>query len=117
MWHNVSGCRLNHLELSPQKEALMKYHDGLTISLGDVVVVPVPGGVAKARVVMLGDTYEHLDIDKLFLAWVIGDRVLEASSIIVEWLGGNPFAHKDSRYAPVGNRMFLPVDEDLKRDV
>jgi len=43
--------------------------------LGDFVTVPAPGGTAKARVVMLGETYEHLDIDEKFLAWVKRDKV------------------------------------------
>lgn len=52
----------------------MLYFDGSAVTLGDVVNVPVPGGTAKARVVMLGETYEHLDIDADFLAWVQQDR-------------------------------------------
>lgn len=94
----------------------MKYHDGSTISLGDVVSVLVPAGTAKGRVVMLGDTYEHLDIDQQFLDWVKGDRVLERDSVVLEWLDSNPLAHNDPRYAPVGDYMFSPVDEWLKRD-
>lgn len=91
----------------------MKYHDGNPVSLGDVVSVPVPSGTAEARVVMLGDTYEHLDIDRGFLAWVQRDRVLAASSVVIEWLGDNPFAHDDPQYAPVGNYMFSPLDQDV----
>ena len=94
----------------------MTYHDGSNISLGDVVSVAMPGGNGRARVVMLGDSYEHLDIDKQFLAWVMRDKVLESSSIVVEWLGSNPLAHNDPQYAPVGNYMFSPADEGLKRD-
>ncbi len=89
----------------------MRYHDGSIIFLGDIVTVPVPEGTAKARVVMLGDTYEHLDIDKQFLAWVKTDKVLQESSVVIEWVGTNPFAHEDSQFAPVGNYMFSPVDE------
>jgi hypothetical protein len=81
--------------------------------LGDVVHVALPGGGAKARVVMLGDSYEHLDIDPQFLEWVKRDKVLEPSHVVVEWLDANPFAHNDPRYAPVGNYIFLPVDEGL----
>jgi hypothetical protein len=91
----------------------MRYHDGTTVTLGDIVRVPVPDGTAEARVVMLGDTYEHLDIDKQFLSWVKAERVLEKSSIVIEWLGPNPFAHNDPRYAPVGNYMFSLLDEDV----
>ena len=89
----------------------MNYHDGSLIRLGDIVTVPMPDGVAKARVVMLGDNYEHLDIDINFLAWVKRERVLETSHIVIEWLDQNPLAHSDLQYAPVGNYMFTPADE------
>jgi hypothetical protein len=93
----------------------MTYYDGSPISLGDIVRLPIPGGTAKARVVMLGDGYQHLEIDEQFLAWVKRDRVLEASSVVVELLDSNPFAHTDPRYAPIGNYMFSPADEHLER--
>ncbi len=48
----------------------MQYHDGSIVALGDIVSVPVPGGSGKARVVMLGETYAHLEIDADFLSWV-----------------------------------------------
>jgi hypothetical protein len=95
----------------------MNYADGASIRLGDVVTVPVPAGKAKARVVMLGDTYEHLDIDPAFLRWVESDKVLASTSVVVEWLGANPFAHDDPKHAPVGNYMFSPVDQHLAREV
>ncbi len=79
----------------------MLYSDGSLVSLGDVVSVPVPTGTAKARVVMLGDTYEHTDIDKKFLEWVKAEKVLEETSIVIEWLDVNPFQHSDARYAPL----------------
>ena len=94
----------------------MRYRDGCPVALGDVVNVPVPGGTAKARVVMLGETYEHLDIDTGFVEWVTRDRVLAQTSIVIEWIGENPFAHDDPRYAPVGNYMFSPLDEWVERD-
>ncbi len=95
----------------------MNYHDGSPIVLGDVVTVLVgPERYEKARVIMLGDTYEHLDIDERFVAWVRADKVLEKSSVVVEWLGANPFAHDDPRYAPAGNYMFSPADEWLRKD-
>jgi hypothetical protein len=93
----------------------MKYADGANIRLGDVVSVPVPAGTANARVVMLGDTYEHLDIDQAFLRWVKSDKVLASTSVVVQWLGANPFAHDDPKYAPVGDYMFSPADEHLVR--
>lgn len=102
----------------PKAAIQLKYHDGSTVTLGDIVSVLVgPEQFAKARVVMLGDTYEHLDIDDKFLSWVRKDKVLKRASVVVEWLGPNPFAHDDPGYAPVGNYMFSPVDAWLKRDV
>ncbi|MFN7856075.1 MAG: hypothetical protein ACK5OA_05770 [Acidovorax sp.] len=93
----------------------MRYHDGSEVTLGDIVSVPVPDGSAKARVVMLGDTYEHLNMDNQFLSWVKKDRVLQASSMVIEWLESNPFSHDDPNHAPVGNYMFSAVDEWVKR--
>ena len=95
----------------------MNYHDGTPIALGDIVSVLVgPDKYEKARVVMLGDTYDHLDIDERFISWVKEERKLEETSVVVEWLGANPFEHDDPRYAPVGNYMFSPADEWLRRD-
>jgi hypothetical protein len=94
----------------------MKYADGSSVSLGDIVNVPVPDGTAKARVVMLGDTYEHLDIDQRFITWVKDEKRLDEGSVVIEWIGRNPLAHEDPRYAPVGNYMFTPVDEWVMRD-
>ncbi len=94
----------------------MHYHDGTAIALGDIVSVPVPDGAAQARVVMLGDTYEHLDIDPQFLKWVKADRVLEPTSIVIEWVENNPFEHDDPQYAPVGNYMFTTADEWVVRN-
>ena len=93
----------------------MVYEDGSAVALGDIVALSVPGGSEKARVVMLGDTYEHLDIDPQFVRWVKTERKLEPSSIVVEWLNHNPFAHSNPAYAPVGNYMFLPVDKWVTR--
>ncbi|MGZ3519266.1 MAG: hypothetical protein ACXVAM_19210 [Vulcanimicrobiaceae bacterium] len=95
----------------------MQYHDGSTVILGDIVNVPVPAGTAKARVVMLGETYEHLDIEPNFVAWVKRDKLLQPSSIVVEWVDSNPLAHDDPRYAPAGNYMFSPRDQWVTRDV
>jgi hypothetical protein len=94
----------------------LKYFDGSPLNLGDVVSVEVSGGTYRARIVMLGDTYEHLAIDHGFLTWVNSDRLLREGSVVVEWLDTNPFAHNESSIAPVGNYMFATVDEDLRRD-
>ena len=52
----------------------MIYADGSAVTLGDIVALPVPEGSDKARVVMLGDTYEHLDTDPQFLSWVKAEK-------------------------------------------
>jgi hypothetical protein len=90
----------------------MKYHDGSPAKLGDTVTIPLRDCIAKARIVMLGDTREHLDIDKKFLDWVESDKaLLEPSYVVVEWIDQNPLAHNDPKYAPVGNYMFTELDE------
>lgn len=96
----------------------MKYHDGSPAKLGDIVIIPMQDCSAKARIVMLGDTREHLEIDRSFLEWVEGDKgLLEPSYVVVEWIGQNPLAHNDPRYAPVGNYMFTQLDECIQHDV
>jgi hypothetical protein len=41
----------------------MKYDDGTTVHLGDIVQIPMQDQISNARVVMLGDTQAHLEID------------------------------------------------------
>jgi len=60
---------------------------------------------------MLGDTYEHLDIDRGFISWVTTERKLTPDQIVVEWIEANPLAHNDPQYAPVGNYMFMSLCE------
>ena len=88
----------------------MKYHDGSPVKLGDIVAVPMADGAAKARVVMLGDTREHLDMEDGFFEWVESEGLLDSSQVVVEWMDQNPFAHDDPQYAPVGNYMFTGLD-------
>jgi hypothetical protein len=95
----------------------MKYHDGFPAKLGDIVIIPLRDSSAKARIVMLGDTREHLDIDKEFLDWVENDKsLLEPSYVIVEWVDRNPLAHNDPKYAPVGNYLFTKLDECVSHE-
>jgi hypothetical protein len=84
----------------------MNYHDGTTVKLGDIVAIPMPAGPARARVVWLGDTGEHLDLDAGFVEWVGGEKLIDSSQIVVEWVDGNPLANSGSQYAPVGNYLF-----------
>jgi hypothetical protein len=93
----------------------MQYHDGTTARLGDVVDVGMADGTARARIVMLGDTYEHLDIDRDFVSWVTTERKLSPNEIVVEWIEANPLADNDTQYAPVGNYAFLSLDGCDKR--
>jgi hypothetical protein len=93
----------------------MQYHDGSLAKLGDIVTIPLPGGSARARVVMLGDTREHLDIDKGFIEWVESEKLLDPSQVVVEWIDQNPLAHSDPKYAPVGNYMFTGLDACVTR--
>lgn len=93
----------------------MNYNDASEVLLGDLVSVSVPESVV-ARIVMLGDSYEHLDLDPDFVGWVRSDSVLRPDSVVVEWVGDNPFAHDDPSCAPVGNYMFTPINELKKVD-
>ncbi len=94
----------------------MRYSDGTEVRLGDIVRVPVPAGTLRARIVMLGDSYEHLGIDPEFVSWVTAAQVLEPHSVVLEWLEANPFEHNDPRFAPVGKYLFSPLDEHLRRE-
>lgn len=92
----------------------MKYHDGSEIRLGDIVSIPTPVGDREARVVILGETEEHLDVDHDFVDWVLRDKIMAKTSIFLEWTGANPFAHSDPGLAPVGNYMSTTVDEHVR---
>ncbi len=92
----------------------MQYYDGLDVLLGDRVFLPVPGGKALARVVMLGDSRANLLLDPQFQEWVNAADVLAPCSVVVEWIGRNPFEHSDPAFAPVGNYMFTVIDESVE---
>ena len=95
----------------------MNYYAGSPARLGDIVRVPISAtGTARARIVMIGETYEHLDIDPQFVSWVKSDKVLRPDSVVVEWLDANPFTHNDPRYAPVENFHFTPLDDCVECD-
>ena len=88
----------------------MNYHDGSPAKLGDIVVIRLADRNAKARVVLLGDTREHLDLDADFIEWAESEKLLDPSQVVIEWIDPNPFAHDDPQYAPVGNHMFTGLD-------
>jgi hypothetical protein len=91
----------------------MKYGSGHEVELGDIVRVNMPSGIQEAKVVMLGENYQHLELEQEFIDWVKRDRVLDKEQIVIEWLGENPFAHNDPAYAPVGNQMFISLEPDI----
>ena len=88
----------------------MKYSDGSPVALGDMVTIRMADGDARARVVMLGDTREHLDVEESFIQWIESEELLAPSQVVVEWVDRNPLAHDDPQYAPVGNYMFTGLD-------
>ena len=94
----------------------MNYSDGFPVKLGDIVTIPFSDGSARARVVMLGDTREHLDMDEHFVEWVESEGLLQSSQVVVEWVDRNPLAHNDPQYAPVSNYMFTELDACVTRD-
>jgi hypothetical protein len=91
----------------------MKYSSGIKIKLGDLVTVNIPEGDVAAKVVMLGETYEHLPLEESFLKWVLKDKVLQKTAVVVEWLNHNPFEHNNPATAPVGNYMFTGIDSGV----
>jgi hypothetical protein len=93
----------------------MKYADGTTVALGDIVILALHDGNHEACVVMIGDTFEHLDLEPSFVKWAREDEVIDDSSVAVRILGTNPFGHNDSRYAPIGDVIFTPLDEDIRK--
>jgi len=92
----------------------MNYHSGENIQLGDLVNIPVPTGTARLRVVMLGGSNKHIEIEPSFLQWVTYERGLAENEVVLEWVDENPFKQDDPNYAPVGNYMFSEVDEHLE---
>ena len=68
----------------------MKYPDGQIIELGDTVSLDMPNGWQEARVVMLGSTREHLEINQDSLDWY-GSEGMDSTDILVQWtLEGEP---------------------------
>jgi hypothetical protein len=92
----------------------MRYHDGSELRLGDIVRTPIGKDVTtRGRVVMVGDTLDHLEIDPQFVSWVKTAEKLGIDQVVVEFMDKNPFEHEDPKFAPVGDYMFIAVDERL----
>lgn len=92
----------------------MNYTDGKEVQLGDLVEIDMPKGLELARVVMLGENYQHLELEQSFKEWVLKEQILETNSIVIEWVGKNPLEHNNPEYAPVGNYMFTGISADIK---
>jgi hypothetical protein len=93
----------------------MKYDDGTTVHLGDIVQIPMQDQISNARVVMLGDTQAHLEIDEAFRSWAVAEKLIDVDAVVVEWVNENPLAHDDPAYAPVGNYMFTRLDGCVRK--
>ena len=63
----------------------MQYPNGERIELGDTVSIDMPDGWQEARVVMLGGTREHLNLDQELIDW-FGGKGMESTEILVQWL-------------------------------
>jgi hypothetical protein len=92
----------------------MNYMDGKEVQLGDLIEIDMPEGLELARVVMLGENYQHLELEQNFKEWVLKEQILESNSIVIEWVGKNPLEHNNPEYAPVGNYMFTGISTDIK---
>ena len=92
----------------------MNYTDGKEVKLGDLIEIDMPEGLVLARVVMLGENYQHLELEQSFKEWVLKEQILETNSIVIEWVGKNPLEHNNPEYAPVGNYMFTGISTDIK---
>lgn len=63
----------------------MKYESGEMVLLGDVVRFDSgPDQYISAKVVMIGEDYSHLEIESDFLDWIVSEKVLGGSDVVVE---------------------------------
>lgn len=63
---------------------------------------------------MLGQTYEHAEVEGSFLEWVLSRNVLGADAVVIEWVSKNLFVHDDSNFAPVGRHVFSQLGESVQ---
>jgi hypothetical protein len=86
----------------------MKYECGTDVMLGDEVMVQYgPNREALARVVAIGADMAIAEIDQAFYSWAKSESIINNDSVVVEWIGPNPFAHDSPNCSPVGNYMTL----------
>jgi hypothetical protein len=83
----------------------MKYEDGQSVELGDIVDIGLADGMHRARVVLLGDTGRYAGIDDQTAKWAIDSKHVDQNGIMAVWIEANPLAHNDPAYAPVANSI------------
>lgn len=83
----------------------MKYEDGQTVMLGDIVRVDLHDGDHTGRVIMIGDTGEYDGVDARTAKWALESGHVGKQNIMLEWVEPNPLAHDDPKYAPVSNTL------------
>lgn len=83
----------------------MKYEDGQTVELGDIVDIGLADGMHRAKVVLLGDTGAYAGLDDKTAHWAIESKHVDRNGIMAVWVLGNPLAHNDPKYAPVSNTI------------
>ena len=93
----------------------MKYADGSIARLGDIVSIQLFDGPHEGKIVMLGDTLEHLNLDSEFVKWVVSERLIEKDFVAIQWTGKNPLEHHDPNFAPVGDILFTGLDESIRK--
>ena len=60
-------------------------------------------------------TLAHVGVDAEFRNWVLRENLLADDAVVIEWVGQNPLAHQDPRYAPVGDYMFTRLDDCVRQ--
>ena len=83
----------------------MKYEDGQTVMLGDIVRVDLHDCDHVGRVIMIGDTGEYDGVDARTAKWALESGHVGKQNILLEWVEPNPLAHDDPKYAPVSNTL------------
>jgi len=86
----------------------MKYVCGTEVMLGDEVLVERgPKQKSFARVVAIGLDRASTSVDAGFYEWALKEKIIKATSVVVEWVSENPFEHQNPHQAPVGSYMTL----------
>ena len=83
----------------------MKYDDGQTVMLGDIVRVDLHDGDHVGRVIIIGDTGEYGGVDARTAKWALESGHVGKQNIMLEWCENNPLAQDDPNYAPVSNTL------------